>query len=62
MNEWKDIVKNPPHKCDGDSMGNILVWYSNTERAGIVNMTLAESFPDNMPFWMPLPKRPKDNA
>ena len=35
MNEWKDIVKNPPHKWDGDSMGNILVWYSNTERAGI---------------------------
>lgn len=48
-------------QCDGDSMGNILVWYSNTERAGIVNMTLAESFPDNMPFWMPLPKRPKGN-
>lgn len=62
MNEWKDIAKNPPHKCDGDSRGNILVWYSNTECAGIVNMTVAVLFPDNMPFWMPLPKRPKDDA
>ena len=61
MNEWKDIVKNPPHKWDGDSMGNILVWYSNTKRAEVVKMTVAVSFPDIMPFWMPLPKRPKDN-
>nr|DAG23233.1 MAG TPA: Protein of unknown function (DUF551) [Caudoviricetes sp.] len=62
MNEWRDTVKNPPHKWDGDPMGNILVWYSCTERAGIANMTDAMLFPNNMPFWMPLPKRPKDDV
>lgn len=62
MNEWKDIVENPPHKWDGDSMGNILVWYRNSEHAGVVNMAIAVSFPYDTPFWMPLPKRPKDNA
>lgn len=61
MNEWRDIVKNPPHKLDGDSRGNILVWYSNTKRAEVVKMTVAVPFPDIMPFWMPLPKQPKDN-
>lgn len=62
MNEWKDILENPPHKWDGDSMGNILVWYRNSEHAGVVNMAIAVSFPDDTPFWMPLPKQPKDNA
>lgn len=61
MNEWRNIIKNPPHKWDGDSRGNILVWYSNTERAEVVNMAVAMSFPDIMPFWMPLPKQPKGN-
>lgn len=61
MNEWRDIVKNPPHKWDGDSRENILVWYSNTKRAEVVKTTVAVSFPDIMPFWMPLPKQPKDN-
>lgn len=62
MNEWRETAKNPPTKEDADSRGNILVWYGTTRRSDVADWKAAKAFPDNMPFWMPLPKQPKDNA
>ena len=57
---WRKTVEEPPTKADANEDGDVLSINNNLSDGFITNWpwNMVAAFPENLPVWMPTPKKP----
>lgn len=63
VQRWRKTAEEPPTEADANEDGDVLSINNNPSDGFITNWpwNMVAAFPENLPVWMPMPKRPGEH-